>query len=265
MRTKVITFLIFCLLGPSSVYAQEVGEVLSRAKKAVFSLTSVKTKGKTVTGGVDVTYSRGAIDYVHNRFFVIENKGDKIMSRIYLKDNTTYVYNGVLDSWHKFGQDVSIFKDLLNRKKLFAFFPVDFAKTGLSLEITGEEEVEGVSCHVIVSKIADLEKTKQFMVKFLDDFFPAQLSRQMRQNQALLDNFLNSHTQDLEYIQWISKDKFWVVKAVKKYRQATGPGESIAIGREVIYYDFNQPVTIEIPEAAKEAALISAEEMGLGR
>ena len=247
----------------SGVYAQSVNDILDKSKNAAAKLHRAKIKGESVTGGVNTTTSEGVIDYTRKQFYVVEKNGNKIVNSIYFIDNITYMYNGVMEKWFKFGEDLNFFGDMLDKEKLYSFFPEDFAQAGFRLELLAEEAVEGEPCYVISSTIVDKEKAKEFISKFLDKFFSEKIASQIKKNPQMFEQYLDFYVQDSKSTQWISKNTFFVVKVLTKNRQMAGPSESISVENTVFYYDFNKSAKIKLPQEAIAAQVISATDLGM--
>ena len=243
---------------------KRVSKVLIQARKAAESLETVRTKGKTSVGSGYTIENDGAVDYVNKRFSIIQTQDETILSAIYYINNTTYMYNGMLKSWIKFGEDLNMFGDILDKEKLLSAFPVDFEGTGFKIEMLGDGEVEGQLCYVLQSSVVDAGLAKKFMIKFLDKFTSGQIADNLEKDKEALDEYLERYIKNSDSIQWISKDNFFAVKVVNKYTQENDRGVLVTVESEAIYYDFNQPVMIELPEAALGAKLITAEDVGLG-
>ena len=245
-------------------HGKKVRKVLIQAREAVEGLETVKNKGTTLVGEEYVINNNGAMDYVNNRFSITQTKDDATLSAIYYLDNTTYMYNGMLKSWIKFGEDLNMFSDILDKKKLTSAFPVDFKGTGFSIDIIGEEEIEGQQCYILNSVVVDKELAKKFMIKFLSSFSSKQVAEQLEKDKEAMEAYLEQYLEGSESTQWIAKDSFFVVKVINKNKQENAHGVEVFVENEAIYYDFNQPITIELPEDAKTAKLITAKDIGLG-
>ncbi len=267
MRLKTIVFVIviciFSLLADYG-YSQDVTEILIKARKATRSLDTVKTKGTTIAGSVYTVENQGAIDYGNRRFSMIQEQKGIGVGSIYFIDEMTYMHNEILNSWIKFGEDLGMFGNILDKEKLFSFFPVDYKGTGFKMDIIGEEEVEGQLCYIVASSMVDKELAKKFVIKLLDNFVSEQLANQFSKDEKAKDAYIDQYLESSKSTQWISKDNFFIVKINDKNEQNDGQGKTILLENEAIYYDFNQPVTIELPSEAREAKLITAGDLGAG-
>jgi len=267
MRLKSIVLIvvisIFSLLTDSA-YSQDVVEVLTKAREAIKNLKVVKTKGKTMSGSVYTIENNGVIDYENRSFSIIQSQADKAVSSIYFIEETTYMYNGMIDSWIKFGEDLGMFANVLDKDKLFSFFPADYEGTGFKMNIVGEEEVEGQLCYVVTSNIVDKALAKKFIIKLLDSFVSEQIVDQFSKNPEAKDAYVEQYIASAKSTQWISKDNFFVMKINDKNEQNDGQGGIVILENETIYYDFNQPAIIELPDEALEAKLITAGDLGVG-
>lgn len=241
-----------------------VNKILAQAREAAKSLKTVKTRGKTLVGSKYTIKNDGVIDYVNKRFYITQTQDAEILNAIYYIDDTTYMYNGVLKSWVKFGEDLNIFGDVLDKEKLLSAFPVDFKGTGFQIAILGEEETEGQPCYILQSTVVDEGLAKEFMIKFLDKFTSGKIANSLKEDKGALNEYLEQYIKNSDSTQWVSKDNFFVVKTSNKYIQNNEQGLAVTVENETIYYDFNQPVTIELSDDAQGAKLITAEDIGLG-
>ncbi len=256
-------FLFSFLIFQGNLLAQEINQVIAKSKEAQNSVTSVKIKGKTITGSIDVTDNEGEIDYTNRKFFAAEKKDLQLLRTVYVKDGIAYMYNGFVDSWLKFGQDINPVGDVFDKEKVFSQFPDNYAEAGFSVEFLEEEAIDGHPCYVIEGKVIDSEKAAKFAYDFLDRFVSTQIAVMLKENKEMLQDYLKTYMQDSQSRIWIAKDSFLILKVVSRHKQLAGPDESVSVEKETSFYDFNQPVNIEIPQKALEATLVSAEELGL--
>ncbi|MBU1112489.1 MAG: hypothetical protein KKH93_01265 [Candidatus Omnitrophica bacterium] len=266
MKIKTIALfscLFFSLIGPGLLLAQEINQVIAKSKEAQKSVNSVKIEGKTITGSIDVTDNQGLIDYSNQQFFAAEEKDSQLLRSVYVKDGIAYMYNGFVDSWLRFGSDINPVGDVFNKDKVFSQFPDNFSEAGFQVEFLEEETVDGKPCYVIESKVIDSEKAARFAYEFLDRFVSPQIAVMLKENKQMLGDYLKAYMQDSQSRIWIAKNSFLILKVISRHDQLAGPGESVSIEKETSFYDFNQPVNIEIPQEALEAPLVSAEELGL--
>ena len=254
----------FATMFLGKVYQRKkVNKILIQAREAAKNLETVKIKGRTLFGPEIKIDNQGVIDYVKGQFSIIQTQNEIMLSAVYYVDKFTYMYNGMLVSWIKFGEDLDMFGDILNKEKLLSSFPVDFKGTGFNVEILREEEVQGQLCYVLESSVVDEKSAKEFMLKFLDKFVSGQVARSLKDNKEARDQYLDKYVKNSNSVQWIAKDNFYAIKVVNKLKQENDKGEMIEVKNEAIYYDFNQPVKIELPEDAKGAKLITAEDIGI--
>jgi len=266
MKTRhIIVIIVICVFSllANYAYSQDVIKIISKAREVTRSLDTVKTKGKTITGSVYVMENKGAIDYGNNKFSIIQSQGDVNVGSIYFIDGVTYMYNGMLDNWIKFGEDLGIFGNILDKEKLFSFFPIDLEDTGFKMEIIGEEEVEGKLCYILVSRIVDKKLAKKFVMKLLNNFVSEQVLSQLSKDSKARDAYIEQYVNSAESTQWISKDNFFVMKIKDKNEQSDGQGGIVLLENEAVYYDFNQPVAIKLPSEAIDAKLITVQDLGM--
>ncbi len=266
VKRCIILILSLCIftLPFSYAYSQDAEEILVKVREATRALNFVKTNGKSTTGSSDRFNDQGVIDYANKSFEIIQKKGETLISKIYFVDGITYMYNALLNSWIKFGQDLNMFGDIFDKDKLFSFLPDSFEGTGFQIENLGEEDFGNQACYVLKSSVINKELAKKFMTKFLTDFTSEQMADQFRKNKDALDAYLESYIQNSESIQWVAKDTFFVVKATNKTTEFDENNSPVEVINENIYYDFNQPVVIELPQEAATARLITAADLETG-
>jgi hypothetical protein len=245
-----------------NAYSNDAGQIIEQAKKASKDLRTVSLREKSITGSVNVTYSEGIRDYVKNEFIITEKDDATILRSIYLKNNVTYLYDGIFKEWVKFNEPVDFFAKPFNKDIWFSIFPSKPQELGLNIEFLGEEIIEGQSCYVVYSSVVDRENAKFYVSKFLGNFFPQSLIFILKSEPELLDSFLDTYLKSLEATLWISKKTFFLVKLSNSYYQMPGEGESILIKNESIFYDFNKPVKIELPPSAHHATQASTQDLG---
>jgi len=264
MKRIVVLTVLFCCLGlGSSLFAQDVTEIIDKAKQASMQLKTVKIITKTVTGSIDVSYGDSSIDYEKERFFAVEKKNGQVLRTVYVVDGIAYMYNALVDTWFKFAKEINPVGDAFDRKKVLSQFPDNYEEAGFSVEVLEEEKVEGYLCYVIESKVVDSERAAKFAFRFLDQFVSPQIAVLLRENKEMLEDYLGTYMSSSESKLWIDKNSFLIIKVFNKHRQPTGPEESVPIERETVYYDFNQTLDIKVPEEAAQAPMVSADDLGL--
>ncbi|MDD3296975.1 MAG: hypothetical protein PHU64_06390 [Candidatus Omnitrophica bacterium] len=262
---KIVFVAMFlgCSLLCSGVSAQELNQIITDAKKAVEGLKSVKMKGKTLTGAVNTTHEEGAIDYGKREFFGLEKSDSKVMSMIYIEEGVTYLYNGIFQAWYKFDKSLGLFDAVFDKDKLFSFFPNSWEEAGFRVSRLADEDIEGEPCFCVKSVVIDKDKAKDFALRFLDKFVAPQIAQELKKDKEFLNSYLDLYMSGSEYTQWISKSSSLVIKTLLKHSQMTGPSESVEVETETVYYDFNKPLTLEVPKEAYDAEWVSAEDLGL--
>ena len=251
----------FCCCQVFEVFALTAPEILARAKAAIVGLDSVKLTGQTTTGMVDVTHEEAAIDYKQRLFHETDTKNAEIVSTIYCKDEVTYLHQVASDTWMRFGSDIGLATDVFNKKSFFDVFPESPAGAGFLVTFAGKVMLEKEQYYRIQSNVFDSKLAQGYIRNNLDTFVPPQVAKLLEEDEVMLKNYLNVYTKNLQTVLWISAETFVIKKIERQYNQITGPSESIPIRREVVYYDFNKPFTIDIPNEALEASLVSIEDM----
>ena len=259
MKVRIFLF-IACVLSLAflvidSAWADGVYEILVKAKQASQELATVKVRTKSVTASINIAYSEGAMDYEKNEFFITERTDSTELRSTYIKDGSTYMHDGIFDEWVKFNEPLDFFAKSFDRKRWFSAYPYLAQRLGLKIELLEPEVVEKGKCFVIRSQVIDKEKAKFYIEKFLGRFFSPALIGMLKSDPQLFSDFLDTYSDGFEATLWIAQDTFFVVKILNNYRQMPGEGEAISISDESVFYDFNRPVTIEVPAAAKEAAV----------
>ncbi|MFA7677710.1 MAG: hypothetical protein WCY34_06025 [Candidatus Omnitrophota bacterium] len=262
-KAMFIAIFLGCFLLCAGARAQELSQIVTNAKKATKGLKSVKMKGETLTGVVNKAYEEGAIDYSKREFFGLEKNDSKVMSMIYIKDGVTYLYNGVFQAWYKFDKSLGLFDAVFDKDKLFSFFPDSWEETGFRVSRLADEAIGDEPCFCIKSVVVDKDKAKKFALRFLDKFVAPQIAQELKKDKEFLNSYLDLYMSGSEYTQWISRGNFFVVKTALKRSQMTGPSESVKVETETVYYDFNEPIALEVPKEAYDADWVSAEDLGL--
>jgi len=247
---------------PVCGFCLRADEVISKAKEAMASLSSVKTKGQTITGGIDVTDEQSVIDYRRGLYYSIDKKNQKIITTVYCEKGITYINEMFTGAWFQFPPGVGFAGNMFNQQTLFNLFPDDTAGTGLNITFAGNETLNRELCHRIQSNIFNRELAKLYIQKSLEKFVPRHIAAALRNNPQMLDDYLNVYTQNLKATLWVSQDTFLVKKLQMTYNQIVGPGESVSVQRDVEYYDFNKQVRITIPEQAYNAKRVSLQDLG---
>ena len=257
-------FIFFLTFSPpvqsdSRVDAQEI---INKAKEASAGIKTVRVIGRSITGSINTTYSQGAMDYLKGNFFLIENTDSMVIRSIYLKDNSTYIYDGIFANWVKFAEPVDFSGKIFKKDMWFSIFPTKADELGLEVKLLGEQMLEGQACYVLHSRVVDIARAKFYVSKFLEDFFSKSLISMLRSDERILQDFLTTYVKNLKTTLWISKDSFFVVKLLNSYDQMPGEGEALLIEDESVFYDFNKPLEIEIPEDAQSAKVVKSADLG---
>jgi outer membrane lipoprotein-sorting protein len=126
------------------------------------------------------------------------------------------------------------------------------------VEVAGSEKVGGVDCYVLEVTL-DLDQLWQLFTQqmgMLSDIMP-----------DISPEILNEMFQDYSAKQWISKDAYFIMKVeVEMTMEVTpelmgSPGEegeaAMDIFMTLLAYDYNQPVSIELPPGAEDAIEMS--------
>ena len=121
------------------------------------------------------------------------------------------------------------------------------------VEVIGSEKVKGVDCYVL-QLTPDLEQLWQLAMQ------QAELAGEMPD---VAEEFIEEMFRSFSVKQWIAKDTYFLTKgeidmAVELTPEAMGyPEEEGVITMDIavsfLAYDYNQPVSIELPEEAEEA------------
>ena len=237
-------------------------EVIANAKKAMASISSVKIKGQTITGGVDTTDEETVIDYREGLYYGIDKKNQKIVTATYCENGVTYINEMVTGAWLQFAPDVGLAPNMFDRQTLFNIFPDDTSGTGFNVTFAGNETVGREPCYKIQSNVFNKELAKLYIQKSLNRFVPQRIAAAFKTDPKMLDDYLNTYVQNLQAVLWISQDSFLVKKAQTAYNQIVGPGQSVSVRRDSQYYDFNKTVRFKIPEQAYKAQQVTAQDLG---
>ena len=127
------------------------------------------------------------------------------------------------------------------------------------VEVIGSEKVKGVDCYVL-QLTPDLETLWQMVMQ------QAQLAGEMP---AVAEEFIKEMFRSFSVKYWIAKDTYFLTKsevdmAVELTPEAMGYPEeegviTMDIAGSLLAYDYNQPVSIELPEEAEEAIEVPME------
>jgi hypothetical protein len=120
------------------------------------------------------------------------------------------------------------------------------------VEVIGSERVDGIDCYVL-EVTPDLEQLWQIVMQ------QAEMAGRMPD---VAEEFLQEIFRSFSVKQWVAKDTYFMAKAemdmaVELTSEAMGfPEEGILImdiAMVLLAYDYNQPVSIELPPEAEEA------------
>jgi len=136
------------------------------------------------------------------------------------------------EHWSKTGLDVWEYLDQATQQ-------IDLLKTATEVELWGMENVDGIDCYIL-KNIPDSEKLARW------------LSRQL----ALI-SFGNVQAKKEELLSfsirlWIAKDSYLLTKTEFEIKHRDRDGDNDIKG-QLNFYDYNQPVSITIPQEAREA------------
>ncbi|MBN3040320.1 MAG: hypothetical protein JW867_04270 [Candidatus Omnitrophica bacterium] len=260
---KITTIFIFTFMIFSYAYPYSAEEIVASCKKATEDLQSAEFKGKTITGSVNITNEEGGVDFVNRFFYSKDINDDKITAMTYCLAGVTYIYEADTDSWLKFTHILDIGSDIFDKEKLFCSFPQNTNGTGFVITFAGNDLIDGKECYCVQSSVFNSEMSKLYIQKSLDKFVPSQIALWLRQDDRMLNNYLDIYTQNPVSKLWISKDDFLLKKIQTNYQQMTGPNEAISISREITYFNFNKAIDNSLPQQALSAHEVSPEEMGL--
>lgn len=120
---------------------------------------------------------------------------------------------------------------------------------GAEVEIVGKEKVKGVSCYV--AEISpDMDRLLDFMSAQLEQSLPMELTEDSLSNYSLKG--------------WYAKDTFFPMSTHQEFDFTFDVGEDELVAHYVIdiqMYDYNKPVSIELPSEAEEAEYVGPIEM----
>jgi hypothetical protein len=262
---KKIVCLLYFLLTVSLAIASDSVELISKARKAMTQIVTVKSKGTTVTAGIDITNEEATIDYSNKISHGVDYKKSKVVSIIYCQGDTAYVYEPGINEWFQYPQEVGFGQNVFSKEIFFTSFPDDPQGAGFIVTFAGKEDVSGDECYLVQSNIFNRDLAKEYIKQHLEDFMPEKIADILRTDEQMLEGYLNVYVQQPQVTLWISNDDYKIKKYEARYQQITGPNESVSIKREVQYYGFNRPVSISIPDAAFSGEVVSLEDIGLNR
>ena len=119
-----------------------------------------------------------------------------------------------------------------------------------------DEEVKGVDCYVL--KIApDIEKYREIIMN-QSIIEQAETGAEMIQD---IPDVLNKSISNITMIEWVAKDKKFVMKAEAAIDMTMSPDTEeeakVAMDYTMTFYDYNVPVSIVLPPEAEDATDIS--------
>ena len=125
-----------------------------------------------------------------------------------------------------------------------------------NVTLLDDEEVNGVDCYVL--KIApDIEKYREIIMN-QSIIEQAETGAEMMQD---IPDVLNKSISNITMIEWIAKDKKFVMKAEAAIDMTMSPDTEeeakVAMDYTMTFYDYNVPVSIVLPPEAEDATDIS--------
>ena len=125
------------------------------------------------------------------------------------------------------------------------------------VEVIGSERVGGIDCYVL-EVTPDMEQLWQLAM---------QQAESTGEMPAVAEEFIQEMFRSFSMKQWVAKDTYFLTRAeidmaVELTPEAMGfPGEegvmTMDIAMDLLVYDYNQPVSIELPPEAEEAIEVS--------
>ena len=125
------------------------------------------------------------------------------------------------------------------------------------VEVIGSEKVGGIDCYVL-EVTPDMEQLWQLAM---------QQAESTGEMPAVAEEFIQEMFRSFSMKQWVAKDTYFLTRAeidmaVELTPEAMGfPGEegvmTMDIAMDLLVYDYNQPVSIELPPEAEEAIEVS--------
>jgi len=137
----------------------------------------------------------------------------------------------------------------------------DFQKMGVEsqielleaaqVEVIGSESVDGIDCYIL-EVTPDLEKLWQ-LYNYLT----------LQEPPDVTEEYLQEIFRSFSIKQWVAKDTYFLMKAEIDITTEFPPEElgpsAIDMAMVLLAYDYNQPVSIELPPEAEEAVEMPAE------
>ena len=125
-----------------------------------------------------------------------------------------------------------------------------------NVTLLDDEEVRGVDCYVL-KIVPDIEKFWEIMMNQSKMLIGDQSGMEMQNTSDVLNQSLSNITMT----EWIAKDTKFVMKSEAAMDMTISPDTEeeakVAMDYELVFYDYNVPVTIVLPPEAESATDIS--------
>ncbi len=265
MRKLIIVAVLFGVLLSLCVQSFNPEEIKQKALETSKNIKTYKfkmsVKSEVIVGNESsgaksemVSNATGAIDMVNKRLYMDVSTVMNQFGRTFSMKSETFVFNdtayikavrpnGTI-AWFK----TKVQDDFWNRSDQIdqQIELLSFSK----IEKLSDESVNGVDCYVLKLK-PDLDRFVEYM---------SNSSANVPKNKSMLKNMLK----DVEVKEWIARDTYYPVKTevltVMEMPMVISMGAlkgNVSIKQTVKtiveFYDINKPVSIELPEEAKNA------------
>ena len=254
--------------GGLSPLAQEITDGAVQALDSIISYRFELTSTMDLTGEIEGEATEGELTIfqtseldlanhkMHNLQTMVSamtgTRDINTTTETYIIDNTVYA---VSDSsypditWTK----TEIAEELWEQLNQINF-ELDILEASTKVKVTGSETVDGVDCYVL-----EITPSEEHLWQLLIQQMGMASDTSTDVSEELLDELFHNYTAK----QWIAKDSYFLIKmevemSVTLPPELTGnpdaEGETnIDTKLTVMTYDYNQPLSIELPQEAEEA------------
>ncbi len=127
----------------------------------------------------------------------------------------------------------------------------------LDIEVTGSERVDGIDCYVLESN-PDMERLWQTFMEMYET-----MGLETTDIPEDFEDYLDEMVRSLSIKQWIAKDTYFPMKVEIEMNMEFNPEEmgypeeegevSVDMSMTMLIFNYNQPVSIELPPEAEDA------------
>ncbi|MBD3246655.1 MAG: hypothetical protein GF333_06540 [Candidatus Omnitrophica bacterium] len=255
LTASILCFSVLNFLAAALAAPPDAEQLTKAAQEAFLNLDSVKFSQIVAVDGTPVSTSTAGISFA-DRLMYLEQKQGPMSVTVYFVNDTLYAklpgrgWNILDDPAHPAMQT---YKKFFDKRSLATIGNVDYQKSGLALDYNGKEEIQGGLCHKVSYHIVDKEKfieAAQDQTTALQEFMPEQDRQMFREHMQMV---IDRQDEEAFYTQWIRESDNRTAKI--EYRMPLPPDNELGnrIENETYYYDYNEPISIDVPEISSGA------------